>query len=36
MSERVFERANQYCGAYRSLVHRPTAATVEHVAVVHQ
>ena len=36
MSERVFERATQNCGAFSSLVHRPLLPRIDHVAMVHQ
>ena len=36
MSERVFERANQHYGAFSSVVHRPSPAIVNHMAMVHQ
>jgi hypothetical protein len=36
MSERVFERANQYYGAFSSVVHRPSPPAIDHADVVHQ
>ena len=36
MSERVFERANQQYGAFRSVVHRLSPPMIDHVAMVHQ